>query len=603
MQNLTSALAVSSPYLPSTGLKQSMLNLSTTFSPMKLQCREGFRESPRSIKAAKYFIFTTIRSMHEDAINRIVDEGQLDDHFQMPTFEVIHPEKMEVHLLGAIFKDEGTIAGTQEVHNEIFLNKLRMVKDPATTGDTSSSHLPAEPVDEFQTRLFIVHGDEKTSSLIRSVKYNNRNSRRAFDRRQWLICAPGMFHVLQACMLSIVRTHWDSDGTLSRTTITHDIGYFDRRGISQSNARFHEVEPLLQQGFAARVLAMFYSFLRREGFLQEHTDSNSTTQRQRYDAAVTRLSPRQLVNAVDWIYNTAFTKAAWDGVGVKDREFVSMCRYLQEILYFQELRYAVRHGDIGLIDFLIDPLLLIFCGAGQHKYSFELLHFRWLLCASSPELRRSLLASMLINETGNAGSFKATDLALELVNARYARTIKVHKNSRHELMHMFHRLSLVQTEIRSINSRLQTDYGRLVSNKHVFRRAQADIFSLACFLEAHAAATPRVDPPSLSQLFESPSVTEVGMLKIDELFTRLQDAVAALNENASDFDAESQPGNGDSTVDDDAHPLFGSEELRGDDRVLYADAIEDACGDDNLEPLVSAMYEGEDDALASFLDA
>jgi uncharacterized protein DUF6589 len=222
-----------------------------------------------------------------------------------------------------------------------------------------------------------------------------------------------------------------------------------------------------------------------------------------------------------------------------------------------------------------------------------------LLCASSPELRRSLLASTLINETGKAGSFKAIDLALELVNARYARTIKVHKNSRHELRHIFHRLSLVQTEIRGINSRLQTDYGRPTSNKHVFTRAQADIFSLACFLEIHAAATSRADLPSPSKLFESPSVTEVGMLKIEELFTRLQDAIATMTENVSDFDAESQP---ESTVDDDANPLFGSEDLRRDDRALYADAIEDAYGDDGeLEALVSAMYEGGDDMLESFL--
>jgi hypothetical protein len=93
------------------------------------------------------------------------------------------------------------------------------------------------------------------------------------------------------------------------------------------------------------------------------------------------------------------------------------------------------------------------------------------------------------------------------------------KNSRHELRHIFHRLSLVQTEIHSINSRLQTDYGRLTSNKH-------DIFSLACFLEVHVVATPWVNPPSLLQLFESSSVTEVGMLKLDELFIRLNDTVA-----------------------------------------------------------------------------
>ena len=97
--------------------------------------------------------------MHEDAINRIVDEGRLDDEFRMPTFEDLPPEKMKVHLLGAIFKDEGTVAGTQEVHNEIFLNKLRMIKDPSTTRDTRSAHLPAEPIDAFQTRLFIVHGE------------------------------------------------------------------------------------------------------------------------------------------------------------------------------------------------------------------------------------------------------------------------------------------------------------------------------------------------------------------------------------------------------------------------------------------------------------
>lgn len=40
-----------------------------------------------------------------------------------------------------------------------------------------------------------------------------------------------------------------------------------------------------------------------------------------------------------------------------------MCRYIQEIETFLTLQYAIKRGDIGVLQSLLD-LLIIFTGAG-----------------------------------------------------------------------------------------------------------------------------------------------------------------------------------------------------------------------------------------------
>ena len=53
-----------------------------------------------------------------------------------------------------------------------------------------------------------------------------------------------------------------------------------------------------------------------------------------------------------------------------------MCRMLQEIEVFLTTRHAIKHGDIGLLRRMVDPLIVLFLGAGQWNYDHEMLFYR-----------------------------------------------------------------------------------------------------------------------------------------------------------------------------------------------------------------------------------
>ena len=77
------------------------------------------------------------------------------------------------------------------------------------------------------------------------------------------------------------------------------------------------------------------------------------------------LSRSQLEEYVEEIRQLVFTPDSWKGQDsqknfLHDKEFVSMCRFLQSGEIFLTLRHDVRHGDIGLIRRLVGPLSIWF---------------------------------------------------------------------------------------------------------------------------------------------------------------------------------------------------------------------------------------------------
>jgi hypothetical protein len=49
-----------------------------------------------------------------------------------------------------------------------------------------------------------------------------------------------------------------------------------------------------------------------------------------------------------------------------------MYRMLQEVELFMTVRHAVKHGDIGLLRRVVDPLIIHFLGASQYNYAYEI---------------------------------------------------------------------------------------------------------------------------------------------------------------------------------------------------------------------------------------
>lgn len=510
-RNLTSALLITSPTFPPGGLWQSMFDCTRPLSLDGIMGR--LRKGPGLRQLGKHFIASAIRQVHPNACRSIFDSADAQFAFPgPPVWEPLPSDPSILTPLGAIFYDEGRLDGTYKVHEDIFLRKFGFNVDA-----------------DFDERLWIVQGDQKTAAFIRRLKAHQYYASRAYDRRRWMIAPPAFFHILQNFILAIVRSHFEAPSrSNSMATLLHDVGIWQRYGIARDNAKFHLMEPLLTQGWTGRILACFYTRLIRDGHIPSTVNITTLTPED-CEQYVKNIDAGYFHTVLEEIYRGYMMKPAWDGVDatkqpIRDSEFTSMCRYLQEVEFFMFVRHAVRHGDIGLMDELIDLLGVWFRGAGQTNYALEMLHLRWLLDSSSPELRRAILTSSVVNPSGKPGKFKATDLAVEHLNCFYRLDLNMRKNSTHDAEKTFGRLALASPVFATIRSSFESFFGERTDGKHSHKRTVGDIFHLATAIITEHRTHPRLD----SQL---PSVPHCSP-------DLLNDGVADLNKRVNAFNDE-----------------------------------------------------------------
>jgi uncharacterized protein DUF6589 len=230
---------------------------------------------------------------------------------------------------------------------------------------------------DFADRLWLVHGDQKTAELIRSLKLQQRLAGCEYDRRDWMLGSLAFWHILQSLTFMIVRTHWDSPNKSCKYScnLQYDITNWNRGGISRENAKYHMVEPLIKQSWTARILAMFYEVVDGEsGALKKrHTDRNLA---HTYGEQLQRMSPESIMRAIDEVRSQIFTLDAWTGTG-RDGEYTTMCRFLQEIELFLTFRHAVKHGDIGLIRRMLEPLAVFFSERSSMPWNSIHIQFKY----------------------------------------------------------------------------------------------------------------------------------------------------------------------------------------------------------------------------------
>jgi hypothetical protein len=313
MRNLTTAILVHHPEIPATGLQQSMLRTSHELRLSDFVQSPGLRRGRRDDKQfTRYIIADAIRKLHPDQILNIMGSKEYEERFSPPEMKRLKSgEHTSLHTLGAIFYNEGTIEGNVALHKDIWIDKLGFSE--------------CDEDRHFAERLWLVYGDQMTAQMIRTVRNLNVTATRAFDRRNWMLGPPGLFHIQQALLFLIIRTHFDTSGSDTKTspsTLLFDITILQRPGLSRDSAKIHLFEPLLIHGYSARVLAIFLDYL------EDLNDSHPTYSTfQECDRALGNLDGSTFDRLVEKVREKVFTVDAWRGEKEKDREFVSMCRY------------------------------------------------------------------------------------------------------------------------------------------------------------------------------------------------------------------------------------------------------------------------------------
>jgi hypothetical protein len=121
MTAMTTATVVYCPYIPSGGLKQSMIDYTIPLDVKHIYRDCGNR--PYANEMSHYLIANAVRSLFPTAVDKIFKDSSVQFP-EMTVIEQIKPEKTRFWQLGAIYEDEGSIAGTYGVHDSIFIKQL-----------------------------------------------------------------------------------------------------------------------------------------------------------------------------------------------------------------------------------------------------------------------------------------------------------------------------------------------------------------------------------------------------------------------------------------------------------------------------------------------
>lgn len=240
--------------------------------------------------------------------------------------------------------------------------------------------------------------------------------------------------------------------------------------------------------------------------------------------------------------------------------------------------HAIKHGDIGLLRRMVDPLIVFLLGAGQWNYGHEMLFYRWLLSKDvcTPELQHAILASGIVNWPGKESTHKPVDLGLEHDNGKLKINMKCYQNSTHDTDLIFDRVCLTNTFMGALRTLIEGIFGETMSGAHTTASATLDMFTLARNIFTGDLAMPR-DASIMGgyrNVFESQDIIQIGLDKLEE-------KVEYFNQNYTQRSALSR-GSYNARVDEAVEHNAG-EDVNDQQAETYGDVIDDRA-DGALDP-------------------
>ena len=235
--------------------------------------------------------------------------------------------------------------------------------------------------------------------------------------------------------------------------------------VQGHNSPFHHKEEVATRAFMARVTAMFYRFKPAD------IDGSRTED---IDNWIRGLSRSRFHEIVDSIREKLFDAKEQCDAHKKRRkepvdfEFSAHCKVVQQMETYLTLRLAIKFGDIGLIKRTFARCCLLFPGTTKAKYAFLSLYMTWLTHtdATSPELKRAILANGLVNLRGAEDGWFEIDRLNELFNLQM-KTLMVNRRSSTQEVHLlFRRTALSAAYSTELKQSLESAFGEYSNNRH-----------------------------------------------------------------------------------------------------------------------------------------
>ena len=461
MRSVTTGKVFIGTDIPPGGLRKSMLHREVPLTIMDLvRSPAAVSYDETAAKIDTYFIAEAIRAAYPESVKSIF--SKTDVPFPaMASVELLEVRKTDSKTLGPILFNEGTLDGSYEVLKNIYKHQFQL--DDA----------------QFDELILLAFGDQKTSSLMRSMQTEQVDASAAYDRKDWLIGVAALFHLRMNFLWLMQRTHYGNMQQQDPSTLYHNINFWGRKNIPADRAAFHVLEELVLHSFDARVVGLLYARLEQRGI--------DTAEQDEVNNAIRNMGATGFMKLVDDIRKSAFSPQAWRPPKEKydnntvDEEFLSHARYLQQMIVYKTLKYGIKNGDIGLIDRVIGVCCFYFEGTGQSNYAFEMLYLKRLTStkACDKELRRAILSNGLVNPHGRRDTWQEVDRSLEYLNGELKRELWARRTSTFGLDALFKSTSLTAEYTVRLRKAIERAFARQDNSAHTVPSPVGDIHALA----------------------------------------------------------------------------------------------------------------------------
>jgi hypothetical protein len=359
-------------HMPPDGLRKSMFHPEIALDPVVIYMAPGNQEDDVLFQSQEYWIVEAIRCTHSEAVAALFAnfmKTKQPDSVGWPKFpsvERLSSRKTPHYSFGPFLENEGTIAGTYNVIDTVFQEELGY-----------------DCAKDFDELLYLVYGDQKTVSLIQTVQRERAGATLCYDKLNWMLPIPGLFHWRTNYMDMIHEVYSGSEHAALESTLYHNKNYL--RCVQGHKSPFHHREEVALRAFDARVTAMFYHLL------PSHV---SVLQKNEVDNYIKKLRPESFLEIVQNIRCSLFK--------AKEQFSLESEEKSEQVALYKSLKHAIKYADIGMIRRILSRCCLLFSGCYKYRYSFLSLYMTWLThtTAASEDLQRAILANGLVNLRG-----------------------------------------------------------------------------------------------------------------------------------------------------------------------------------------------------------
>ena len=428
-------------------------------------------------EAQRYWIAEAIRYTHPDAIKKLFMDNQ-SEWPQFPKVDRLPAQKTTHYSLSPILENEGTIDGTYNVIDKIFLDQF---------GYDSST--------DFEDILHLIYGDQKTVSLIRAVMKERKEATLSYDKFNWILAVPGLFHWRTNYMDMIHDQYSGSECAAVGSTLYHNKNFL---GCVQGHkSPFHHKEEVATRAFDARVTALYYQFLPSDIKRQYKGE---------IDLYIIQSGRAAFLDMVEKIRLSIFAieeqckeapgtaKAARKQPQSKstspeepsetapiDCEFSAHAKFLQQMEIYKSLKLGIKLADIGMIRRILARSCILFYGGNKPKYAFLSSYMTWLTHtrAADAELQKAILANGLVNLRGAEDSWFEMDRLNEFFNLQMKNLMATRRTSTIDVATLFRHTALTASYSTDLKEVIEQAFGEYTNARHQEKDASNDVRNLA----------------------------------------------------------------------------------------------------------------------------